>query len=80
MSAYLRSTGHSEIADLADAHAAFLRADAEVLQHPENYYDELVEIDLTTLEPHVVGPHTPDRARPISDFAAEIKKKAGLSA
>ncbi|MBK8190004.1 MAG: aconitate hydratase [Vampirovibrionales bacterium] len=75
MSAYLRSTGRSEIADLADAHAAFLRADAEVLQHPENYYDELVEIDLTTLEPHVVGPHTPDRARPISDFAAEIKKE-----
>lgn len=72
MAAYLRATNRAQIADLADAHAAGLRADADVWAHPERYYDEVVDIDLSTLEPHVVGPHTPDRARPLSAFAADI--------
>ncbi len=50
-------------------------ADPEVYQSPEKYFDEIVEIDLSTLEPHVVGPHTPDLARPISKMAAEAKEK-----
>ena len=71
MGTYLRATGRAEIADLADKYAEHLRADPEVLAEPERYYDRVVEIDLSTLEPHVVGPHTPDRARPISAMAAE---------
>ena len=50
-------------------------ADPEVYQSPEKYYDQIVEVDLSTLEPHVVGPHTPDLARPISKLAAEAKEK-----
>ncbi|MDH5775597.1 MAG: aconitase family protein, partial [Nitrospirota bacterium] len=50
-------------------------ADPEIYQSPEKYYDEIVEIDLSTIEPHVVGPHTPDLARPISKLAAEAKEK-----
>ncbi|MBN8659573.1 MAG: aconitate hydratase [Candidatus Obscuribacter phosphatis] len=75
MAAYLRITDRKEIADLADAHKAELTADPEVFQNPEKYYDKIVEIDLDKLEPYVVGPHTPDLARPISAFAAEIKEK-----
>ncbi len=71
MGTYLRATGRGDIADLADAHAAELVADPEVLADPERYYDRVIEIDLSTLEPHVVGPHTPDRARPISAMGAE---------
>ena len=73
MAAYLRATERAEIADLAEQYAADLRADDEVLAHPENYYDEIVEINLSELEPYVVGPHTPDRARKLSEFAAEVK-------
>ena len=75
MAAYLRATRRSEIADLAEQYAEFLRADDEVLANPSAYYDEVVEIDLATLEPYVVGPHSPDRARKLSDFAAEVKKE-----
>ncbi len=75
MAAYLKVTDRKEIADLADAHKAELTADPEVFQNPEKYYDKIVEIDLDKLEPYVVGPHTPDLARPISAFAAEIKEK-----
>ena len=50
-------------------------ADPEVYQSPEKYYDQIVEVDLSKLEPHVVGPHTPDLARPISKLAAEAKEK-----
>ena len=71
MGAYLRATGRAGIADLADKYADQLQADPEVLANPEKYYDRVVEIDLSTLEPHVVGPHTPDLARPISAMAAD---------
>lgn len=75
MVAYLNLTDRAEIAKLAEANRALLTADPEVLQSPEQYFDQVVEIDLSTLEPHVVGPHTPDLARPISKMAAEAKEK-----
>ncbi|MDH5586105.1 MAG: aconitase family protein, partial [Nitrospirota bacterium] len=75
MVAYLNITERADIAKLAEANKALLVADPEVYQSPEKYYDEIVEIDLSTIEPHVVGPHTPDLARPISKLAAEAKEK-----
>jgi aconitate hydratase len=75
MVAYLNITDRADIAKLAEANKAMLTADPEVYQSPEKYYDQIVEIDLSTLEPHVVGPHTPDLARPISKMAAEAKEK-----
>jgi len=74
MGDYLRGTGRAEIADLARAQAAHLRADDEVYANPENFYDQLIEIDLNTLEPYVNGPFTPDAAWPISEFAAAVKE------
>ena len=75
MSAYLRATDRADIATLAEQHRASLVADPEVLADPKKYYDEIVEIDLTELEPTIVGPHSPDRARPVSKLAAEVKKE-----
>lgn len=72
---YLKLTDREEIAELALAHREHLVADPEVYQSPEKYFDEIIEIDLTRLEPHVVGPHTPDLARPISKLASEAKEK-----
>ncbi|GAB4512721.1 MAG: aconitate hydratase [Sulfuricaulis sp.] len=73
MSSYLRATGRAEMASLASSLGEHLTADAEVLAHPEKHYDEIVEIDLSQLEPHVVGPHTPDLTRPVSRMAADVK-------
>jgi len=75
MADYLRATGRGEWATLAEAQAAHLVADAEVYAAPEKYYDEIVEIDLSALEPQVVGPHTPDLARAVSQLPAEVKKE-----
>ena len=75
MVAYLNVTDRADIAKLAEANRELLVADPEVLQSPEKYFDQIVEIDLSKLEPHVVGPHTPDLARPISKMAAEAKEK-----
>ncbi|GJL56635.1 MAG: aconitate hydratase [Nitrospirales bacterium] len=75
MVAYLNITEREDIAKLAEANRDLLVADTEVYASPEKYYDEIVEIDLSTLEPHVVGPHSPDLARPISKLAAEAKEK-----
>ena len=66
MSRYLQSTGRADVAVLADAVAAHLTADPEVYAAPEKYFDEVIEIDLNTLEPHLNGPFTPDLATPIS--------------
>ena len=74
MAAYLRATERAEIAGLAEEHRAHLVADPEVLASPAKFYDEIVEIDLDRLEPHVVGPHSPDRGRPISKLAAEARE------
>ena len=72
---YLNITERKEIADLAEANQSMLVADPEVYESPEKYFDEILEIDLSTLEPHVVGPHSPDLARPISALEAEAKEK-----
>jgi aconitate hydratase len=73
MARYLVATERKAIADLCDEFAEYLVADPEVEADPEKYFDQIVEIDLDTLEPYVVGPHTPDLARPISQFAADVK-------
>lgn len=73
MAAYLAATGRKELAQLADQNKDILTADADVTQNPKKYFDEVYEIDLSTLEPHLVGPHTPDLARPISKIAEEAK-------
>ncbi|MBR9974101.1 MAG: aconitate hydratase [Bacteroidetes bacterium] len=74
MGAYLRSTGRNDLATAADGVATHLRADDEVASDPESYYDQVVHIDLDRLEPHVNGPFTPDRAFPISQFAAAVRE------
>ena len=71
---YLIATERAEVAKAANRVAAHLVADPEVLQSPEKYYDHIVEIDLSTLEPYVNGPLTPDLARPVSQLAADAKK------
>ncbi len=73
MADYLRATNRAEIASLASSLAGQLTADAEALAHPDKFYDVIVEIDLSTLEPHIVGPHTPDLARPVSRMAADVR-------
>ncbi|MDE1862879.1 MAG: aconitate hydratase [Thaumarchaeota archaeon] len=74
MEEYLRATGREKIADIANSRMDLLVADPDVEQHPEKYFDKVIEIDLSTLEPYVVGPHTPDLARPISQLAEDVKK------
>jgi aconitate hydratase len=74
MAAYLNATGREEVARLADLHRAELTADPEVLANPEKFYDRVVEIDLSSLEPQVVGPHTPDLARPVSQMKGDVAK------
>jgi aconitate hydratase len=74
MAKYLRATKRSELADLADQNKDLLEPDPECEADPKKYYDQVVEIDLSALEPHVVGPHTPDLARPVSEMAADAKK------
>ncbi len=69
MADYLRATSRAEIAIAADEIREHLRADDDVVANPESYYDQVIYIDLTTLEPHINGPYTPDRAFPISEFA-----------
>ena len=72
MANYLAATNRPGLAEAADRYADMLRADPEVEADPDSYFDQVVRIDLSTLEPHVVGPHSPDRARPISELAAEV--------
>ena len=74
MAAYLRATERAEIAALAEEYRPHLVADPEVVATPTKFYDEIVEINLDTLEPHIVGPHSPDRGRPISKLAAEARE------
>jgi aconitate hydratase len=73
MAKYLAATRRGELAVLASKYVHLLTADAEVEAHPDAYFDRVVRIDLSTLEPHIVGPHSPDRARPISQLATEVK-------
>lgn len=74
MAEYLRGTNRAAIADAADAIKHHLTGDAEVYAHPEKYFDQVIEINLSELEPHINGPFTPDLATPISDFAKAVKE------
>ena len=74
MADYLRATERQEIAELAEGVAEHLVADKEVAANPKQYYDNIVEIDLSALEPHIVGPHTPDLDRPVSRIAVDAEK------
>ena len=71
---YLIATDREDLAKLAAENMDILTADAEVLESPEEYFDQVIEIDLNTLEPHIVGPHTPDLARPISKLKEDALK------
>jgi aconitate hydratase len=73
MLAYLRATGRAEIVPLVERHGHLLAPDPEVEQRPERHYDRVLRLDLSRLEPHVAGPCSPDRARPISALAAEVR-------
>ncbi|HLB03071.1 MAG TPA: aconitate hydratase, partial [Nitrospiria bacterium] len=75
MATYLRATDREDYAKLAEAHRELLVADPETLREPGKYYDQIIEINLSELEPHIVGPHTPDLATPISKFASFVKEK-----
>ncbi|WP_420386453.1 aconitate hydratase [Roseivirga sp.] len=74
MERYLRSTDRADVADMANQVREHLTGDAEVYANPEQYFDQVIEIDLSTLEPHVNGPFTPDRATPVSQMRAEAEK------
>ncbi len=76
MDIYLRKTERDAVADLCKKYAEHLVSDPEVEKNPEKYYDEIHEIDLSTLEPHIVGPHTPDLGRPISQMASDVDKNS----
>ncbi|MCH7656879.1 MAG: aconitate hydratase [Bacteroidetes bacterium] len=71
---YLRQTGRDDVADAAGNYADMLTGDPEVYENPENYFDQVVEINLSGLEPHINGPFTPDRAWTLSEFAGAVKK------
>ncbi len=75
MDRYLRGTGRAALADLAAKHRVLVTADPEVERDPAKFFDRIVEIDLSSLEPHLVGPHTPDLARPISEVAEAVAKE-----
>ena len=73
METYLKYTDRKEIAELANQNKASLVADSEVESNPEKFFDKIIEINLSTLEPHIVGPHTPDLARTISELADDVE-------
>ena len=72
MEVYLKSTNREKISELANQYNDLLQADSEIENNPEEYFDRVIEVDLSTLEPHIVGPHTPDLARPISKFSDDV--------
>ena len=72
MADYLKATSRTDLASLADKNADLLTADPNVLENPAEFYDQVIEIDLSTLEPHLVGPHSPDIAHPVGSMAADV--------
>ena len=74
MARYLRATGRSRVATMCNKVADYLTGDPECYENPEKYFDQVIEIDLSKLEPHINGPFTPDLAWPLSKFAAAVKK------
>jgi len=75
METYLKYTNRDGIAQLANQNKESLVADAEVELNPEKFFDRVIEINLSTLEPHIVGPHTPDLARTITELSDDVKSK-----
>ena len=76
MKRYLKATGRTEVAELANGIKEHLDSDPEVYRNPEKYYDQLIEINLSELEPHINGPFTPDRATPVSEMKKVAKENA----
>lgn len=74
MRRYLAATGRQDVVDAADKVAEHLTADAEVYANPEQYFDQLIEINLSELEPHINGPFTPDRGTPVSKMREDAEK------
>ncbi len=74
MGDYLRACGRNEAAELADQYAHLLQADKAVLENPKDHFAEVIEIDLSTLEPHLVGPHSPDRASTVSNMKNHVEE------
>ncbi|MGC8762163.1 MAG: aconitate hydratase [Acidobacteriota bacterium] len=75
MAAYLRATGRGEAAELALRHRALLTADPEVEAEPERFFEKVITLDLSTLEPHVTGPHSPDLCRTVSELKEAVAKE-----
>lgn len=75
MRIYLEATGRAHIARLAEENRHILVPDDMIEEDPDSYFDDIIRIDLSELEPHVTGPHTPDLARPVSDMAGDVKSK-----
>lgn len=75
MKVYLQSTDRESVVEEADKIEAYLKPDAEVLANPEKYYDQIIEINLSELEPHINGPFTPDAATPISEFKKYVQEE-----
>ena len=75
MDAYLRATNRADVADLAKENAEYLVSDSDVNHNPGKYYDKIIEINLSELVPAIVGPHTPDLARPVSELGDEAREK-----
>lgn len=76
MNDYLSATYRENVAELADQNLELLTADKKVLENPQSYYHEVIEIDLDKLEPHISGPHSPDKVRPIKKLKEELKKES----
>lgn len=74
MRIYLEATGRKDVARLAEEAREHLRQDKEILKSPDSYYDQIIEIDLSKLEPYINGPYTPDKAWPLSEFAAAVRE------
>ena len=74
MATYLRATGRDDVAEWATAVSDYLEADMDVRAQPDSFYDRVIVINLSELEPHINGPFTPDAATPISEFAAKVKE------
>ncbi|MNS30641.1 Aconitate hydratase precursor [compost metagenome] len=74
MATYLKATERGDLVSVIEANKDLLAPDAECEANPEKYYHQVLELDLSTLEPHVVGPHSPDLARPISQLKADVEK------
>lgn len=75
MERYMRATERADLADIANEHLHLVTADPEVEQNPEDYFDRIIEIDLSQLEPHVTGPHTPDLARTLTELKEAVPEE-----